>query len=56
MRGGNYLNSGWGQAGLLRMGRRLKVKEKGKDMKPHKSEEMKKHNETSYKKIWSKEP
>ena len=25
-------------------------------MKPHKSEEMKKHNETSYKKIWSKEP
>lgn len=33
-----------------------KKKEKGKDMKPHKSEEMKKHNETSYKKIWSKEP
>ena len=29
---GYYLNSGWGQAGLLRKGRRLKVKEKGKDI------------------------
>lgn len=32
-----------------------KKKEKGKYMKPHKSEEIKKHNETSYKKIWSKQ-